>query len=58
MSDDELKDKIFIELHNLCGLCSHCGKRACHGRASGSVLPEKLPRNDVILAIERAFKKA
>ena len=49
------KDKILCELHELCGECGHCGKRECEGRKSHSVLPEMLKRNDVILAIERAF---
>ena len=54
---DLLKEKVFTELHNLCGLCGHCGKRKCGGREQHSVLPKSLPTNDVILAIERAFKE-
>ena len=52
-----LKDRIFIELDGLCGVCGHCGKRECPERKSRSVLPNQLSRDDVILAIERAFER-
>ena len=52
-----MKDSIFVELHALCGLCGHCGKRSCPDRKNYSVLPETLKRDDVILAIERAFAR-
>jgi hypothetical protein len=54
---NEQKERIFTELHNLCGMCGHCGKRDCAVRATHSVLPDKLDRNNVIIAIERAFKQ-
>ena len=53
----DLKDKIFNKLHDMCGLCGHCGKKKCGGRESHSVLPKTLPTEDVLLAIEQVLKK-
>jgi hypothetical protein len=54
---NERKNRIFTELHNLCGICGHCGKRDCAERATHSVLPDLLDRNSVIIAMERSFKQ-
>lgn len=50
-------DNVFDELERLCGVCSHCRKRDCADSHTSPVLPNKLNRDDVLLALENAFAK-
>ena len=56
MTNNEREEYILAELHAHCGVCGHCGKRGCVGRAGNSVLPMSLPRAAVLESIERGFK--
>lgn len=51
MTDDALRAKILQRLHDIAGLCGHCGKRKCGGRTGHSILPERLKTDDVLAAI-------
>lgn len=52
-----MKEAILLELHELAGLCGHCGKRSCGGRHSQSFLPDKIPYEKVVEAIDKAVKR-
>ncbi len=54
---ERTKEELFSELHNTVGLCRHCGKHLCAGRASNSYLPESISTEDVLQAIEVAISK-
>lgn len=51
------KDRFISELHKLAGLCGHCGKKNCAARSSNSYLPEMIPVDQVIKAIDNAVKE-
>lgn len=50
-----MKEVILTELHELVGLCGHCGKRNCAGRKSQSFLPGEIPYEKVIEAIDKVL---
>lgn len=41
-------------LHELVGICGHCGKKKCPGKQSHSTLPAEIPTTDVMEAARRA----
>ena len=45
------REAIVRRLHERIGICGHCGKRKCGGRADHSTLPEKARIDDVLAAI-------
>ena len=53
-SAHQTKENILSELHELVGLCGHCGKRSCAGRKSSSFLPANIPYESVIEAINKS----
>lgn len=53
----QTKEKILSELHELVGLCGHCGKRSCAGRKTSSFLPANIPYESVIEAINKALNE-
>jgi len=50
MSYEQCHERFFRELHKIAGVCGHCGRRACSGRSSNSVVPAKIACDDVIAA--------
>lgn len=55
---EKIKDAILTELHELVGICGHCGARACAGRKSQSFLPGSIPYESVIESIELGLRKS
>jgi len=41
-------------LHEHAGICSHCGKAECHGKALGSKLPHMIDTEIVLQALTKA----
>ncbi len=56
MSATELKreERALNYLHEQVGVCSHCGKKKCAGKKSGSRLPETINTTIVLEAIRLA----
>ena len=53
MTYDDYNQKFFHALHEIVGVCGHCGKRKCAGKASHSILPETISLDNVIAASVR-----
>lgn len=43
--------QLLDELHKRVGICGHCGKKTCAGKAQYSILPDRLKKDDVLAAI-------
>ena len=50
----EMREQFFRELHDIAGLCGHCGKRECSHRNTHSILPDTVAQDDIFTAFERA----
>ena len=55
---ERIHDDFLSALHETSGICGHCGKRFCAGRASNSGLPKTLNTEDAIAAMAVAISKA
>lgn len=51
MNQSEVRERIVNRLHARCGICNHCGKKQCAGKAGNSRLPLKVNVEDVLWAI-------
>ena len=54
MSQLSRQDRALTYLHDQVGVCSHCGKKKCAGKQSGSRLPAQIPTDLVLEAIRIA----
>lgn len=54
---NKIKDAIFSKLHEMIGLCGHCGERICAGKKSNSYLPALISTDNIIAAIDLALSK-
>lgn len=57
MTHQDFLDRFFHALHELVGICGHCGKKGCAGRKSHSVLPAKIDRESIIAATVNMKRK-
>ena len=46
-------DEIIDALHEKFGICGHCGKKKCYGKAGNSRLPNTLSTDDVLEIVNR-----
>lgn len=52
-----LKDIIITELHNVAGVCAHCGEKDCASKLSNSKLLAYIDTDNILTAIDRAVEK-
>jgi len=48
------REVFLTALHKSSGYCGHCGKKTCAGKASHSILPDKVRLSDVLNALNAA----
>ena len=53
---DGAYEKIIDDLHKRVGLCSHCGKTDCAGKASGSKLPGVIATAEILSSLQSVFR--
>ena len=53
---DGAYEKIIDDLHKRVGLCSHCGKTDCAGKASGSKLPGAIATAEILSSLQAVFR--
>ena len=53
---DKIRDAFIDKLHEMVGICGHCGKRKCPGRAQHSRIPETISKWAIIDAINYATR--